>query len=203
MSIHVAVRTDREPVQGIRWHRLPIEGDPLKHRKMPVTPLARIPVELAPLLSEWDLRGVLAELEYHHGIGPEEVRSHLGRGRTGAAKLRRALDKHTPQLARTKSELERAFALFIDECQFEHGAYNQDTGKATVDAIYADQRIAIELDGLQGHAGERRVLRDHRRDLHRRADGFTPLRYHFTQLIDANDRRLIEAELERLGVPRR
>jgi hypothetical protein len=47
------------------------------------------------------------------------------------------------------------------------------------------------------------VLRDHRRDLHRRADGLLPIRYHFTQLLDPADRVLIEAELERFGVPRR
>ncbi len=201
--IHVNVRSDHGSVHGIEWHRFDLgAGEPPKHNRMPITALARIPLDLAASLSDWELRGVLAELEFHHGIGPEEVRKSLRRGKPGAAKLRKALDAHTPQLAATRSELERVFARFVDECAFLQPEYNYPVGKSTVDAIYVDQRIAIELDGVKGHSGERRVLRDHRRDLHRRADGFLPLRYHFAQLIDPNDRRLIEDELERLGVPR-
>lgn len=199
-AIHVAVRGRRVPVDGIVWHRL--ELDMTKLRRMPITPLARIPLDLAPSLSAWELRSVLAELQYRHGVETEEVRLHLGRGRSGAVRLRQALDAHTPQLAATKSELERAFARFLEDRGFELPSFNAHTGKATVDAIYVDQRIAIELDGLRGHSGERRILRDHRRDMHRRADGFIPLRYHFSQLKDPNDCVLIERELERFGVRR-
>ena len=54
---------------------------------------------------------------------------------------------------------------------------------------------------MKGHRGERRILRDHRRDLHRRHDGFTVLRYHYAQLTEDAD--LIEDELRRHGVPSR
>lgn len=202
-SIHVAVRGRRRPVAGIRWHRLDLGGEEaVKYERMPITALARIPLDLAGELSEWDLRGVLAELEYRHGITPDAVREHL-RPKPGVARLRRALEAHTPQLAETRSHLERAFARFLDECGFEMCAFSSPLGKSTVDAVYAEARIAIELDGVRGHSGERRILRDHRRDLHRRADGFIPLRYHYAQVMHPEDRRLIEAELDRYGAPRR
>ncbi len=79
---------------------------------------------------------------------------------------------------------------------------NHDTGRATIDALYPGQMVAIELDGVKGHKGERRILRDHRRDLHRRRDGYTPLRYAFAQLVTPADQILIEEELDHLGIPR-
>lgn len=201
-EIHVAVRGRRAEVDGIRWHQRRGATEPAKHNRMPITPLPHIPADLAPSLSDWDLRGVLAELEFHHDIGPEQVRMALRKGKPGVAKLRRALDAHTPQLAATRSELERVYAQFADECGYVQPEYNYPIGTSTVDAIYRDQRIVIELDGVQGHSGERRILRDHRRDLHRRADGLLPLRYHYSQFKDPNDLRLIEAELDRYGVPK-
>ena len=201
-AIHVAVRCDREPRPGIRWHRLRlVPGEIVRHRRMPITDPRRIPLDCAAELSLWELKGVLAELEYHHGIGPHELT--LRRGYRGAAKLRKAIAEHTPQLAATRSELERAFIAFLDDKGCDLPDFNVAIGASTVDAVFADQGIVVELDGVDGHSGERRVLRDHRRDLHRRADGLVPLRYHYSQLLHPDDQRLIEAELERFGISRR
>jgi very-short-patch-repair endonuclease len=107
---------------------------------------------------------------------------------------------HTPQLANTRSELEQAFVLLLRRESLKQPLINHPKGKSTVDAIYEQERIAIELDGVRGHKHERRILRDHRRDLHRREDGYTPLRYHFTLI--KNDQALVVADLLRAGVPR-
>jgi very-short-patch-repair endonuclease len=201
-EIHVAIAGERQPVAGVRWHRLALApGEREKHRGMPVTALTRIPSDLAPSMTVFELKGVLAELEYHYGIEPAEVM--LLPGRTGAPRLRRALADHTPQLAATRSHLERAFADFLTSRNFALPEFNHPFGTSTVDAIYRDQRVVIELDGLKGHRGERRILRDHRRDLHRRADGLLPIRYHYSQVMSPVDQILIEAELDRLGIPRR
>lgn len=199
--IHVAVTSDRTSVDGLHWHRLALTADERdRYNRMPVTAPHRIPLDLAADLSLFELKGILAELEFHHGIGPHEV--SLRRGYPGAAKLRRAVADHTPQLARTRSELERLFAAFLTDRAFALPEFNHPVGKSTVDALYPAQQLVIELDGVAGHTGERRVLRDHRRDMHRRADGLVPLRYHHAQLRDPGDRDLIEAELIRFGVPR-
>lgn len=130
--IHVAVSCEREPVEGIQWHRLKLADHERGHyRRMPVTAPARVPLDLAADLSLWDLKGVLAELEFHHDIGPDVVRAHLRRGYPGAAKLRRALDEHTPQLAATRSELERVFLRFLTERHFELCDFNYPVGTST------------------------------------------------------------------------
>ncbi len=200
-EIHVAVRSDLTPVEGIRWHRLSLtDGERVKHSGMPITALERIPLDLAKDMSLWDLKGVLAELEFHHDIRPDRLT--LRRGYPGAAKLRRAIGEHTPELAHTRSELERAFINFLDTRGFALPVFNAGVSRTTVDAIYEAEGVVIELDGARGHAGDRRILRDHRRDLHRRADGLLPIRYHYTQLVTRADQDLIEAELDRLGIPR-
>ncbi len=201
-EIHVAVGSDIKPVEGIQWHQLALAEAPIKHGRMPITTLERIPLDMAHDLSLWELKGVLAELEFHHGIEPDAIRPFLRRGYPGSAKLRQALAEHTPELALTRSHLERTFARFLIERGFVLPEFNHPAGVSTVDAIYEEPPVAIELDGIRGHTGERRILRDHRRDVHRRAEGKTPLRYHYTQIVNPRDQDLIERELDRLGVPR-
>ncbi len=100
----------------------------------------------------------------HHRPRPHPTRPR-------ARRLRRAIAAHIPQLAETKSHLECVCVEFLISRNFELPIFNHDSGKATIDAIYTKQRVAIELDGIKGDAGERRILRDQRRDLHRRREG--------------------------------
>lgn len=196
-KIHVAVRHRRAEIPGIVWHRDAHLDVHFKYRRLPITAPHLIPSEVARDLGLWELKAVLAELEYHHDIGPSSVT--VVRGRAGAARLRRAIRDHTPELAATRSHLERAFVVFLTERGFALPVFNHPVGLSTVDAVYEELRIAIELDGVQGHSGDRRLLRDHRRDLRRRHEGFTALRYAFAQLRGP-DADLIAAELSRLGV---
>ena len=156
-------------------------------------------MECAAQLSTWDLKHLLAELEYHHDIGPEQIAT--SRGTKGSARLRAAIQAHIPQLAHTRSHLERAFLHFLDARNLQLPRINHPAGLTTIDAVFEDQRLVVELDGVKGHRGDRRILRDHRRDLHRRNDGFTVLRYHYAQLTEDAD--LIEDDLRRHGVPSR
>jgi very-short-patch-repair endonuclease len=200
-EIHVAIKGQRKTIEGIRWHRLGLgEHERINHNRMPVTAPARIPLDLATDATLWELKGVLAELEFHYGVGPEEV--PLRKGFPGSAKLRRAIAEHTPQLASTREELERRYVHFSVERRLELPVFNHPVGLSTVDAIYAERGVVVELDGVRGHTGERRVLRDHRRDLHRRADGLQVLRYHFTQIVNPPDQDLVEADLLVAGIRR-
>lgn len=203
LAIHVAVTGARRHVEGIRWHRVDLEHeDRTTHNQMPVTVPARIPLDLAKDVTLWKLKGVLAELEFHYDIGPDEVGLRLRQGFSGSAKLRRAVAEHTPQLAKTRGELEKRYVYFSAERRLELPVFNHPVGLSTVDAIYPERGVIVELDGVRGHTGERRVLRDHRRDLHRRADGLRPLRYHYTQIVNPYDQDLVEADLLAAGVRR-
>ncbi len=52
----------------------------------------------------------------------------------------------------------------------------------TVDAVWRAERIAVEIDGHQGHGSRARITRDRRRELHLRAAGFVVIRYSEEQL---------------------
>ena len=202
-QIHVRVTSDLLEPEGVVFHRISLrEGERGTLRGMPITAPARIPLDVAARMSLWELKGVLAELEFHHDIHPDQVAATLRRGYPGAKKLRQAIAEHTPELALTRSKLEAMVVRFAADRGFVLPSFNARTGSATVDAIYHDLGIVFEFDGVKGHSGERRILRDHRRDLHRRADGLLPVRYHYTQLVNPADQKLVEAEWVRLGIPR-
>lgn len=63
----------------------------------------------------------------------------------------------------------------------------------TVDALWEEQRVVVELDGHVAHAIAARVERDRRRELRLRAAGLTVLRYTWMQVIEQAD--LVVADL--------
>lgn len=199
-KIHVATTHARRPAEGVQWHRLSLSADErMHHRGFPTTTPRRALLDIAAAKTpRTELLRALAEAEYHFDI--EAIDLTTQQGHPGSAKLRAAAKHHTPQLANTRSELEEAFVLLLRRESLKQPLINHPHGKSTVDAIYETERIAVELDGVRGHKHERRILRDHRRDLHRRKDGYLPLRYHFTQITQEPD--LVVADLLHAGVPR-
>lgn len=200
VAIDVAVAGPRRPVDGITWHELTLRpGDVVRHAGFPVTSPARTILDRAVHAPLEELLLALAEAEFRFGLDATAIAATARQGHPGSAALRAAAARHTPQLARTRSELELAFVHLLRRHGLKLPEVNHPAGRATVDALWRDERVAAELDGVRGHSGERRVLRDHRRDLHRRADRLTVLRYHFTQIVD--EPALVVADLRRAGVP--
>lgn len=200
--IDVAVRARRAPIAAVRWHPLMLRpGDVIRHRRFSVTSPARTALDLATTEPLDDLLLVMAEAEYRFDVDAEAIAAGARQGHAGSAALRAAAARHTPQLAQTRSELELAFVRLLDAHALKLPQVNHPVGRSTVDAVYTEERVAVELDGVRGHRGERRILRDHRRDLHRRADGFLPLRYHFTQVTA--EAGAVADDLRRAGIPAR
>lgn len=198
--IDVAVRGTRLPVDGICWHELTLRpGDRFRYRRMPVTSPGRTLLDAAVDQPLDVLLLGLAEAEYRFGLDAETIARAARQGHPGSAALREAAARHTPALARTRSELERIFVQLLITHGLKIPEINHPVGRSTVDALWIDEGVVAELDGVRGHQGERRILRDHRRDLHRRADGLIPLRYHFTQIT--REPRLVIADLRTAGIP--
>ena len=63
-------------------------------------------------------------------------------------------------------------------------------GPHTVDGLWRDERVVVELDGGDGHASYGQMQRDRERDLFLRRRGFSVLRYSWRQ-VTAQGREVV------------
>lgn len=152
------------------------------HRELPVAPLSDVLLGYAASSRPDDLRYVLAQAEYHGWLDIEDLETVLGRGRPGSAALRDALAAHQPQLAHTRSELERRLLALCERHRLPIPEFNASVAGWLVDAVWREQRVVVEVDGRAGHADWARIQSDHERDLALRAAGWVVLRYTWRQL---------------------
>ena len=81
----------------------------IHHRRLPTTTVAQALLDFAATAEVESVVRVLAEADYRRVLDQAERYAIRGSGRLGSATLKRALHRHAPELARTRSELERAF----------------------------------------------------------------------------------------------
>jgi very-short-patch-repair endonuclease len=154
----------------------------VRHKGFPITTLPQTLLDLAVLAPLDRVRYALAQAEYHHGLAVGSVWGILGRGRPGSANLRKALARHEPRLARTRSGLERAFLALCERHQIPLPEINVMLEGWLVDAVWPEHRVVVELDGYQGHRFRAQLERDHERDLVLRAAGYIVVRYSEAQV---------------------
>jgi very-short-patch-repair endonuclease len=195
--IHICVSRRRQSLPDVRVH-CEKKFERVWHRRLPVTPPAQTLLDIAAVVELPQLRRALAEAEYQKLVTLGEVDAVLGRGRRGSAALRKALDRHRPELAQTRSRMEDEFVLFCERFTHQQPAMNVKVGRWTVDAIWKEARVVVELDSRAAHGTPAAVEQDRRRDLDLRAAGYTVLRYTWRQLTQQPD--LIHADLARHGV---
>jgi predicted transcriptional regulator of viral defense system len=112
-QIHVSVPVQRRSVPGVVVHtpRTVVRDT---HDGLPVTSVARTLMDMAPRIPGWELRKALAEADYRGWLDAGDLRRVMGRGHPGSARLRRAIERHMPELARTLSPLEDRFLLLCE-----------------------------------------------------------------------------------------
>lgn len=169
------------------------------HRDITVTTVPQTLLDSAAVMPFGDVRYVLAEADYRRLIDLDAVRATAGRGRAGSAKLQKALALHWPDLARTDSPLEREFLFLIESGGLPRPKVNLKVCGLKVDCFWPEQKVAVELDGGQGHGTERQVTRDHGRDLTLRDAGIVVRRYARRQVRWEGPRVL--ADLRAAGLP--
>jgi very-short-patch-repair endonuclease len=184
--IEISVPGRREPVPGI-WIHHPRHLDATHHRRLPITTVIQTLLDYAATASVKSMRRALAEADFHDRVDLDDVRQALGRGRPGSTTLRAALDSHQPELARTRSELERRFLAFCRTYDLPAPEVNTKMYGYTVDAVWREQRVAVEVDGLKGHRTPAQLESDHQRDLVLRRNGYIVLRYTWRQVTKRPD----------------
>ncbi len=172
------------------------ELDRTWHKGLPSTPVAQTLVDFAATAPPNHVRHALAEAEYLGLLDLDAVERVLGRGRRGSGPLRKAIERHQPAYAHTRSELENAFLDLCERHRIPVPAVNVIVEGWLVDAVWFDRRVVVELDGQGGHRTPAQLERDHTRDLQLRAAGFTVVRYTWAQVT--TQARIVAADLRRL-----
>jgi hypothetical protein len=129
------------------------------HNGLTVTTVPQTLLDCAARSQLQDIRYFLAEADYRWRIDLAEVGAIAGRGRPGSRRLRRAVEVHWPDLARTDSPAEREFLLLVESGGLPRPKVNVRICGLKVDAYWPEYKLAVEIDGGQGHSSERQVAR--------------------------------------------
>jgi len=153
------------------------------HKGLPITSVEQALLDYAATAPPERLRYALANADYHKVLDIEALKAIAGSGRRGSNKLRKALERHEPKLARTRSPLER---LFLPLCE-KYGVPLPDdvnvlVAGVLVDAVWWKQKLVVELDGKDNHSSWGQIQRDRSNEMRLRAAGFDALRYGTLQL---------------------
>jgi very-short-patch-repair endonuclease len=172
-------------------------GDVTLNGRFRTTSVPRTLLDLATRYDHRALLRALAEAEFQHDLRPEDVQRTLRRGHPGSANLRAALADHAPGHGQVKSQLERRFRRLLIRRGIELPLRNQQLGPWTVDCLWPDRRIAVELDGRQ-HERPRQADSDDDRDLWLRRNRYVARRYGKRQIDERPDDVIVDL-LEAFG----
>lgn len=180
--IHLSVPVQRPNVRGILTHT-PRVVLATEHDGLRVTTVARTLMDSSPSTPDWELRKALAEAEYQSLLDAEDLRRVMGRGHPGSARLRRAIERHMPELARTLSPLEDRFFFLCERHCIPLPEPNVRIGPFVVDALWLAERLIVELDGAAAHSSPDQRRRDEARAEHLRKLGYTLLRFTWHDVV--------------------
>jgi very-short-patch-repair endonuclease len=161
-------------------------GDTTHNGRFPTTTVPRTLLDLATRYDRGALLRALAEAEFQHDLRPEDVVRTLRRGHPGSANLRAALHEHAPGYGQMKSRLERRFRALLIRRGIELPLRNEPVGPWTVDCLWPEHRVAVELDGRQ-HERPHQADLDDDRDLWLRRHGYITRRYGKRQIDERPD----------------
>jgi hypothetical protein len=158
------------------------------HRRFPITAVAQTLLDYAAGASLNEVRQALAKAEYLGLLDIGAVQAVLGRGRPGTARLRRALERHQPSLARTRSRTERRFLYLWEKTGLPMPEVNVKLHGWRADFFWRDQRLVVETDGHRNHHTSAQIDRDRRMDITLRGAAITVNRYSRQQVEEDGER---------------
>jgi very-short-patch-repair endonuclease len=199
--VHVTRTTKAgQRLAGVRVHRARrLDAQDVTAKDgIPVTTVARTLVDLTDVLGPDRILRAMREADYLRLLDLNALNAAVrrGRGRRGVRVLKEALAHHRPgQIVR--DELEHRFAELVRVV----GLPAPDTNvrvqtrrcRYSVDCLWREQRVAVELDGRAAHARILAFESDRRKDAALSAIGLRPLR--FTWYRVTNEPEEVSAEL--------
>jgi very-short-patch-repair endonuclease len=199
-AIHVTTtaRSARR-LPGIRAHRARTldPADVTAKDGVPVTTVARTLIDLTDILSSDRLLRAIREAEYLGLLDHDSLNAAVKRanGRKRLRKLTDAIGRHTPgQIIR--EELEHRFQELLHTAGLPKPQTNVKVQTRrrpyTVDCLWPDQHVAVELDGRAAHARATAFEEDRARDAALTATGVRPLRFTWHRVTEEPEDVLAE-----------
>lgn len=157
-----ALRHRRRRADDVTWHesRALFAQDVTEIDGIPVTMPTRTIIDLAVVLPEDDVEIALDDALRRSLTSLPRVRTMLdvlGPRRPGRARMDRVLDRRPAMGAVPESYLESRFVQLVRKAGLpepERQVRLESQGRiAFLDFAYADNKLAIELDGYEGHGG--------------------------------------------------
>jgi hypothetical protein len=147
------------------------------HKRLPTTTVQQALLDFAAVAPLERLRHVLAVADYRQVLDLDALKGAAGKGRVGSSKLREALMRHEPKLARTRSPLERLFLPLCERFGIPLPEVNVWIAGVLVDAVWREQKLVVELDGRDNHSSWAQIQDDRAKELILRTAGFVVVRY--------------------------
>ncbi len=151
--------------------------DVAKRDGIPVTTVARTLVDLADLLTSYQLANVIHEAAFHKRVDAAATRDAMTRanGRRRLGVLKKALALHEAGSAGTRSALEDRLLALLNANDLPEPLVNVRIDNIEVDCHWPSARLCVETDG-DGHTRPRTQSEDRARDEHLRAAGYKVIR---------------------------
>lgn len=193
--LHVMVTTGTMTTRrGIALHRdrRLQEDESTLHQGLPVTTVPRTIFDLArvtrldPMLDLTTAalrRGLLALEDLHIQIDRQSRRK-------GVRELRRLVALIDPDVAKTRSWMERFFHRHWTKRELPPYEPNATVAGIEVDCLWRRQKLIVELDSRTYHSDPSQFERDGRRVADLTAQGYTVLRITYRMLTEAPERTL-------------
>lgn len=154
------------------------------HNGLPTTTVEQALLDFGAVAPMDRVRHALAVADYKGVLELEALRAALGPGRPGSACLRKALRRHEPRLARTRSPLERLFLPLCESAGIPLPEVNVYVEGILVDALWREAKLVVELDGRDNHSSWAQIQDNRSKELRLRLAGFDVIRYGTAQVED-------------------
>ena len=199
-TIHVTTTAQSvRKLPGIKVHRARRldPADVTTKDGIPVTTVARTLVDLTDVLPSDRILRAMREAEYLKLLDIDSLIAAVQRanGRRRLTELTKAIERHRPgQIVR--DELEHRFQELLHEAGLPEPETNikvETTNRTyTLDCLWPEQGVAVELDGRAAHARAAAFEEDRARDAALTATGLRPLRFTWRRLTEEPEDVLAE-----------
>jgi very-short-patch-repair endonuclease len=189
----VAVPREVRAQRGVKPHlcSLPFERDEVVIRQgLRTTSIERTLLDLAAIGEP--VERLVAEAVAKRLTSIARLRAYVERrsGARGSRKLRECIEGR-----QTRSKVERKFARWLEQRGIERPAFNEPLGPFTLDAVWPQARLIVEIDTYATHGTRHSFEADRRRDAYTAARGLRTIRVTPTRWRQDGDR--LERDIRR------